>query len=193
MFLDQESLKKHRPIVLRAIAYALLLSHDIRRDTDLWLLLRMNSQEYGLLHLTGSSLRHLRPDESSSWGILRKCLKILYKLQPSSSRKAHEGIHVCRFHLISELLERFPRGYTLRVVDVGTKLSPPSFAECLPQGNILLLLDADISRLSAGELEILRNSGCKIQCLALPLKEFTLDQIIAIVNWLLDRWFKNAN
>lgn len=88
-------------ILLRCVNSAFLLSHDLRRDTELYLVLLGPPRPPRTLRLVGRELRHLNPDERSTAALLRLALRSPTEGQTSP------GIHVKSLGL-SSLLEAFP-------------------------------------------------------------------------------------
>ncbi len=88
-------------ILLRCVNSAFLLSHDLRRDTELYLVLLGPPCPPRTLRLVGRELRHLNPDERSTAALLRQALR-----SPTEGQSS-PGIHVKSLGL-STLLETFP-------------------------------------------------------------------------------------
>jgi len=61
--------------ISRAITASLFLSHDMRRDTSVHILLLGPDDPPKLLSLNGSDIRYLNPDERASSALMKKCLK----------------------------------------------------------------------------------------------------------------------
>ncbi|MFQ5987072.1 MAG: hypothetical protein ACE5KQ_06915, partial [Thermoplasmata archaeon] len=62
-------------ILLRCVNSAFMLSHDLRRDTEVYLVLLGPPRPPRTLHLRGDQLRHLNPDERSTAALLRQALR----------------------------------------------------------------------------------------------------------------------
>jgi tRNA (pseudouridine54-N1)-methyltransferase len=60
--------------VARSITSALFLSHDMRRDTSIHILLQGPDDPPKLLSVSGSSVKYLNPDERASSALMKKCL-----------------------------------------------------------------------------------------------------------------------
>jgi tRNA (pseudouridine54-N1)-methyltransferase len=67
-------------ILCRCVNAALFLSHDLRRDVCVYLLLKGEPAPPRLIRFEGSRVRYLSPDERSAASLIRKALE----------RKAHE-------------------------------------------------------------------------------------------------------
>jgi tRNA (pseudouridine54-N1)-methyltransferase len=63
-------------VLLRAIRATLLVSHGVRRDTRLYLILLGDPDEPRTLRLDGDAARYLRPDERSLATTLKKALAV---------------------------------------------------------------------------------------------------------------------
>ncbi|RLE55104.1 MAG: hypothetical protein DRJ40_09110 [Thermoprotei archaeon] len=88
-----DSIERNYPTYIRCIVASLLLSHTIRRDTTLHLVL---PREGFHVKFVGSKLRQLRADEQSAGGLLRKVIRYLRESAGYSSRtrQLHSGIYV---------------------------------------------------------------------------------------------------
>ncbi len=78
-------------ILCRAIGAAFFLSHDIRRNVEVTLLLQDKVQ----IRLVGDKLRHLNPDERSTGALLKKALEQLAEEEVQST----PGIYVSPYTL----------------------------------------------------------------------------------------------
>ncbi len=90
-------------ILLRCVNSAFMLSHDLRRDTELYLILLGPPRPPKTVQLVGPELRHLNPDERSTAALLRRALR-----SPSEGESS-PGIYVERRGL-SHLLARLGPG-----------------------------------------------------------------------------------
>ena len=90
---------------VRCVTASLWKSHGIRRNTDVWLLLKGPPNAPITVHFSGQKIRYLNPDERSTAALIRNGL-IKYK----NNKKAMEtspGITMERIDL-SDILERLP-------------------------------------------------------------------------------------
>ncbi len=90
-------------ILLRCVNSAFMLSHDLRRDTELYLILLGPPRPPKTVRLVGPELRHLNPDERSTAALLRRALRL------ASEGESSPGIYVERRGL-SHLLARLGQG-----------------------------------------------------------------------------------
>jgi tRNA (pseudouridine54-N1)-methyltransferase len=80
-------------ILLRCINSALFLSHGIRRDTEILLVLQGEPDPPRTIRINGSEVRYLNPDERSTGALLRNAL--LKKLDGEEIRSS-PGIYISR-------------------------------------------------------------------------------------------------
>lgn len=62
-------------MLIRCVNSAFMLSHGVRRDTELYLLLLGPPQPPKVIRLAGERLRYLNPDERSTAALLRSALE----------------------------------------------------------------------------------------------------------------------
>ncbi len=86
-------------VLCRAVTEAFLVSHGIRKDVTLHLVI----QDQLILTLRGERLRHLNPDERSTAALLREALRLAQEIPPSAARESTPGILVHRGSLGSLL------------------------------------------------------------------------------------------
>jgi len=68
-------------ILCRCVTAAFCLSHGIRRDVEVFLIL----QDKVTIHFDGKCLRHLNPDERSTGALIQKALETLQQAEPYQS------------------------------------------------------------------------------------------------------------
>ena len=80
-------------VLLRCVNSAFFLSHDLRRDIELFLILQGEPDPPKTIRLVGSELKYLNPDERSTGALLRNAL-----LKKASGHEAMStpGIHISR-------------------------------------------------------------------------------------------------
>jgi len=78
-------------ILCRCVNASLFLSHDLRRDTDCYLVLRGPPAAPKTIRFSGSAIRSLSPDERSAAALIKKALAI-----PCGSefREAADGVFI---------------------------------------------------------------------------------------------------
>ncbi len=80
-------------VLLRCINSSFFLSNDMRRDVELFLVLQGQPDPPKTLHLVGSELRYLNPDERSTAALLRNAL---IKGEKGEYGKSTPGIYIYR-------------------------------------------------------------------------------------------------
>lgn len=78
-------------VLLRCINAAFFLSGDIRRDTEIYLVLLGEPEPPKTIHLVGSELKYLNPDERSTGALIRN---VLMKEISHEEIKSTPGIYV---------------------------------------------------------------------------------------------------
>lgn len=81
-------------ILTRCVNSAFFLSHDIRKDVELHLVLLGGDDAPKTIRFEGRTLRYLNPDERSTASLIRNAL--LKKLDPTKETRASPGITVSR-------------------------------------------------------------------------------------------------
>ncbi len=121
-------------ILLRSINSAFMLSHGLRKDTELYLSLLGPPGPSKVIRFVGSRMRHLNPDERSTASLIRKALAL--ELEGQST----PGIYV---HLMGlrELLREF-RGSLVYLREDGEDLRG---AELTPDPSFLLSDHKDLT------------------------------------------------
>lgn len=94
-------------ILVRCVNSAFFLSHDIRKDTELYLVLQGGSDAPKTVRFSGSEVRYLNPDERSTSSLIRNAL--LKKIEGDGEVRSSPGVFVSRrsfSDIISELSEK---------------------------------------------------------------------------------------
>jgi len=79
-------------ILCRCVNSSFFLSHDLRRDTELYLVL----QDELTLRFIGGRLRHLNPDERSTAALIQKALQLQGRLEGDEELESTPGILISR-------------------------------------------------------------------------------------------------
>ena len=97
-------------ILCRCVTAAFCLSHGIRRDVTVYLIL----QDQVIVRLDGSRLKHLNPDERSTAALLQRALKAFSESERSQEElESTPGIFVASGGL-ADVLDRVQRaGFTI--------------------------------------------------------------------------------
>lgn len=89
-------------ILTRCVNSAFFLSHDLRKDVELYLLLLGGEDAPKLVRFDGRELRYLNPDERSTASLIRNAL--IKKIEPDREVRSSPGVFVSRKNL-EELME----------------------------------------------------------------------------------------
>lgn len=81
-------------ILVRCVNSAFFLSHSLRKDTEIHLVLMGGEDPPKTVRMAGSELRYLNPDERSTASLIRNAL--LKKIPDSEEIKASPGIYVSK-------------------------------------------------------------------------------------------------
>lgn len=142
-------------VLCRCVNSAFCLSHDLRRDTELYLVL----QDQVTLRFVGSRLRHLNPDERSTAALIQRALQRRGQLEERAELESTPGIFISHRGLQAVLQEARGRASQLFLLHEGG--SPLRQAELAPEGGFVLSdhldflprelgLMGDLPRLSLG-------------------------------------------
>ncbi len=164
-------------IICRCIAQSLFVSHGIRRDVEVYILLLGSPDPPKALKIVGSEVRYMAPDERNVGGIIRKALSLDVD---KDWRISSPGVYVARKNL-EELLEELSRVYEIvylredgvDIRDVACDLKNPLFV----LGDHIGLKEED-------ERLVLKYAKMVVSVSKLSLQA---DQCIVIVHYELDR------
>ncbi len=117
-------------IICRCIAQALFISHGIRRDVEVYVLLLGEPDPPKALKIVGKEVKYMAPDERNIGGIIRKALSLKVD---KSWRLSTPGVYVSRKNLkelLEELKDRtivYLREDGLDIREVACRLKNPLF------------------------------------------------------------------
>jgi len=106
-------------ILIRCINSAFFLSHDIRRDTELFLVLQGGDDPPKTVRLSGSELRYLNPDERSTSSLVRNAL--IKKLDTEEIRSS-PGIFVSKMSFSDVIAMLSEKGKVIYLKEDGTDI-----------------------------------------------------------------------
>lgn len=125
------ALKHFSSLISNCISASLLISHGMRMDVNL--ILFFDDNVY--LRFEPKRLKYIRPDEQSTYGVVKKAIRGALRLSPSSSREFSPGVFGGRVSF-SHLLKR--RGQIYYSYRRGVKLDSiridrnPTLVICYP-------------------------------------------------------------
>lgn len=163
-------------VLLRAINSAFFLSHDIRRDVELYLMLLGEPDPPKTIRLVGSELKYLNPDERSTGALIRNAL--IKKLR-NEEVKSTPGIYISRMGF-RDVLEKCARSST--IVHLKEDGEGIALLKTLEEITFVLSDDRDLTE---EEENILSSYSSNTISLG-PLSYHT-DHCVVVVNNILDR------
>jgi len=104
-------------ILIRCVNSAFFLSHDIRRDTELFLVLLGGDDPPKTVRFSGSELRYLNPDERSTSSLIRNALM---KKSDAGETRSSPGIYVSRMSFSDVIGMLSERGKIIYLKEDGT-------------------------------------------------------------------------
>ncbi|OPY54799.1 MAG: tRNA (pseudouridine(54)-N(1))-methyltransferase [Methanosaeta sp. PtaU1.Bin112] len=172
-------------ILCRAVTSAFVLSHGIRKDVCVYLVL-LGGETAKTIQLRGETLRHLNPDERTTAALLKKALAVPATPQWAMSTS---GIFV-RTGGFPELLSDLKDARLIYLREDGTDIRPiskESGKECMacasPSGEMAFIL-GDHTGMMPEEEALLEQAGARVVSLG-PVS-LHADHCIVLINWLLD-------
>ena len=161
-------------VLLRCINSAFFLSHDIRRDVEILLVLQGPPHPPKTIRLVGSELKYLNPDERSTAALLRNALMQKVDAEERSS----PGIYISN-RSYRDVLSNVPKGEQIVYLkESGENIRGFAFGEDV---NFVLGDDQDLTR---EEEDVLLKYGPKL--ISIGTRSYHADHCITIVNNELD-------
>lgn len=164
-------------ILCRCVAQALLVSHGIRKNNEVYLLLLGPPNPPKALRIVGSEVRNLSPDERNVGGLIRKALGITIN---SEWKKSSPGFYVAKKDLDSLLNELSKKYEIIYLREDGKDIR--EIAKGLK--NPLFVLGDHLGLKKEDEEIVLKYAKFIVSVSPLSLQA---DQCITIVNYELDR------
>ena len=93
-------------ILVRCVNSAFFLSHDLRKDVEIYLVMEGGDDAPKTVIFRGSELRYLNPDERSTASLIRNAL--LKKVQPGEEIRSSPGVYNTRMSF-ADVLERLSK------------------------------------------------------------------------------------
>jgi tRNA (pseudouridine54-N1)-methyltransferase len=163
-------------VLCRCIAQSLFISHGIRRDVEVYLLLLGEPEPPKAIRVVGSEVKNMAPDERNIAGLLRKALM----LGADEWKRSSPGIYIGRKNikdLLVELSEKYEVVYLREdgenIRDAVKELNNPLFVLGDHLG-----LSREIERVVL---------DCAMKIISVSPLSLQADQCIVIVHYELDR------
>lgn len=163
-------------ILCRAVTAAFVLSHGIRKDVCVYLVL-LGGEAPKTIQLRGETLRHLNPDERTTAALLKKALAV-----PADARWAMStsGIFV-RTGGLAELLSDLHETKLVYLKEDGVTIQTLEDRDLLNDAAYVL---GDHTGMTEDEEVLLRKAFADV--VSLGPTSLHADHCIVILNWLLD-------
>ncbi len=167
-------------VLLRCVNSAFFLSHDLRRDVELYLILQGEPDPPKTIRLVGSELRYLNPDERSTGALIRNALT---KKIDEGEVLSTPGIYISKtgFEDVIQEVTKISKIVCLR--EDGHE-----FSSTKTQSDRTFVLSDD-KDLSEDEEAMLQKY--EPDMVSLGPKSYHSDHCITVVHWLLDRMDSN--
>jgi tRNA (pseudouridine54-N1)-methyltransferase len=162
-------------VLLRCVNSAFMLSNDIRRDVDVYLVLLGEPNPPKSVHFKGCELKYLNPDERSTGALVQKALA---EEVWSEEVEVAPGVHVSKSGL-AEVLGSL-EGPRVQLREEGCDIRTSSVSN----DDVFVL--GGHEDLTSGEEAIIQNGG-ETLCVSLGPKSLHADHCITIVLNELDR------
>lgn len=169
-------------ILCRAVTAAFVLSHGIRKDVCVYLILLGGKdpeiQEPKTIRLSGETLRHLNPDERTTAALLKKALAV-----PAGGEwtMSTSGIFV-RTGGLAGLLEELKKANVRLVYLREDGEDVRGLGESLPADAAFIL--GDHVGMTEEEEKLIEEAGAKK--VSLGATSLHADHCIVLINWILD-------
>ncbi|BDC36149.1 MAG: tRNA (pseudouridine(54)-N(1))-methyltransferase TrmY [Candidatus Methanoliparum thermophilum] len=173
-------------ILCRFVAQSLFISHGIRRDVEVYLLLLGNPNDPKTIKISGRYVRGMRPDERSIGGLINKALRIRYT---DGWVMSTPGIFVSRKDL-SDLLKDICKEKKYNTIAYLREDGKDIRDFIKKEKNDILFITGDHLGLNDDNEKIVLNNTENI--VAIPTLSLQADQCIVIINYELDLLEKNA-
>jgi tRNA (pseudouridine54-N1)-methyltransferase len=161
-------------VLLRCINSAFFLSHDIRRDVEILLVLQGPPHPPKTVRLVGNELKYLNPDERSTAALIRNALMQKVETEERSS----PGIYISN-RSYRDVLSNLPKGEQI----VYLKESGADIRSFGFQGDVSFVLGDD-QDLTKEEEDLLLEFDPKL--ISIGTRSYHADHCITIVNNELD-------
>lgn len=165
-------------VLLRCINSAFFLSHDIRRDVELFLVLQGEPDPPKTIHLLGNELKYLNPDERSTGALIRNALMKKFNEKDIEKIKSTPGIYISKAGFPDTLKKLSEISELVYLKEDGDSI------DTLDQKNdITFILSDDKNFSKEEEAEILKYQPMTI---SLGPTIYHSDHCITMVSWYLD-------
>jgi tRNA (pseudouridine54-N1)-methyltransferase len=163
-------------ILCRAVTAAFVLSHGIRKDVCVYLVL-LGGEIPKTIQLRGETLRHLNPDERTTAALLKKALALPATAEWAMSTS---GIFV-RTGNLAEVLADLKDARLIYLREDGADIR--GLAASSLSGEAVFIL-GDHTGMTPDEESLIEQAGAKV--VSLGPTSLHADHCVVLINWLLD-------
>ena len=163
-------------ILCRCVNSAFFLSHDMRRDTELFLVLRGEPDPPRTIRLVGSELKYLNPDERSTGALIKKALE---NYSGRVEERSTPGIYISKRGFEEVIGELASKGKLVRLDEAGEDIAAAGL-----DGELIFVLGDHID-LDDEEKKILEDNDAAL--VSLGPESLHSDHCITLVHNTLDR------
>lgn len=114
-------------ILCRCVNSSFFLSHNLRRDVDVYLVLQGGDAAPKTVRFCGGEMRYLNPDERSTSSLIRNAL--LKKLPEHGEVRASPGVYISRMSFDEVLAHLSDKGTFVHLMEDGTDCRDYGFPE----------------------------------------------------------------
>jgi len=114
-------------IMVRCVNSAFFLSHNLRKDVEIYLVLEGGDDAPKTVIFKGADLRYLNPDERSTSSLIRNAL--LKKISPGEEIKSSPGVYITRMSFADVLDKLSKLGSFVYLKEDGTDCREYQFPE----------------------------------------------------------------
>ncbi len=114
-------------ILIRCVNSAFFLSHDLRKDVEIYLVLEGGDDAPKTVIFKGAEARYLNPDERSTASLIRNAL--LKKVKPGEEVRSSPGVYNTRMSFADVLEQLSKKGSFVYLKEDGTDCREYDFPE----------------------------------------------------------------
>ena len=167
-------------ILCRAVTAAFVISHGIRKDVCVYLVL-LGGEIPKTIQLRGETLRHLNPDERTTAALLKKALAVPATPEWAMSTS---GIFV-RTGNLTELLADLKDVKLIYLREDGADIRGlDALGEASSLSGEAAFILGDHTGMTAEEESLIEQAGAKV--VSLGATSLHADHCVVLINWLLD-------